>query len=122
VSTAEALSKAAHRLEEASELALSISAGRSSDYLHCAAVVRGLLRDLRRGHTPSADTVRALARSVWLLADCAPRDSREQSRADGATLTLEGLSEDLEAAEHADWMGPEQPLTAEDRYALGLEG
>ena len=118
----EQLAKAAQRLEEASEAALSSSTDRSAQYLGEAAAVRTLSRDLERGHTPSADTVRALSRSVWLLADCAPRGSREQSRADGATLTLAGIAEELETAEDEERWGPEQPLTAEDRYALGLEG
>lgn len=119
---AERLARAAGRLGEAAEAALSGSAQRSAEYLGEAAAVGTLARDLGRGHTPSAETVRALSRSVWLLADCAPRDSREQSAADSATLTLAGIAEELEEAEHSDWLGPEQPLTAEERWALGLEG
>jgi hypothetical protein len=96
VSTAERLSRAAQRLEEASELALLDSAQASVHYLALSARVRGLLRDLDRGHTPSVEAVRALARSVEAVADRAPTDCEEQRRADGATLTLCGLAEDLE--------------------------
>jgi hypothetical protein len=96
VTTAQRLTRATERLEEAAELALSYSESRSDRYQHLAAVARELLSDLRRGHTPSADTVSALAHCVELLADSAPEDSSEQSRADGATLTLAGLAEGLE--------------------------
>jgi hypothetical protein len=118
---AERLAHTLERLGQASEEALSSSTDRSVRYLGEAAAVRRLSTDLASGHTPNSEAVRALSRSVWLLADCAPRDSREQSAADGATLTLAGIAEELEEAEHSEWMGPEQPLTAEDRYALGLE-
>jgi hypothetical protein len=40
--------------------------------------------------------VRVLANSVELLADRAPRDSREQLTVDSATLTLAALAQDLE--------------------------
>jgi len=122
VRIAEQLPRAAQLLEEASEAALFSSAQRSAQYLGEAASVRALCRGLMVGESPSSETVRALSRSVWLLADCAPRDSREQRAADSATLTLAGIAEELEEAEHTEWLGPQQPLTAEERWALGLEG
>ena len=94
--TAQRLERAAQRLEEASELALSRSVHTATYYLGAASAVRALLRDLRRGHTPSASDVSRLSETVAVLADCAPLDSREQSRADGASLTLEGIAESLE--------------------------
>lgn len=94
MTAAERLAKATRRLEEAAEL--SGTGTRSVEYLHTAASVRTLSRDLGRGHTPSAQAVRVLANSVELLADRAPRDSREQLTVDSATLTLAALAQDLE--------------------------
>ena len=86
----ERLAKATHRLQSASELA---DIGRSVQYLAAAATAQSLLRDLGRGHTPSADALRALSGAVEAVADTAPADSEEQRLADSCTLTLEGAAE-----------------------------
>ena len=90
------LAKATHRLQSSSELAAPV---RSVQYLAAAAKAQTLLRDLGRGHTPSAQALSALSGTVAAVADTAPADSEEQRLADSATLTLEGLAEDLEREE-----------------------
>lgn len=95
---AEQLAHTLERLGQASEEALSSSTDRSVRYLGEAAAVRRLSRDLASGHTPSSTAVLTVASAVELLANVAPRDGREQSAADSATLTLAGIAEQLEEA------------------------
>jgi hypothetical protein len=91
VSTEERLRRAAQRLAEASELA---EPPRSVEYLALAASVRLQIRAALRGETVLG-SIRELELRAERLADTAPPDSEEQRLADGCSLGLEGLRQDL---------------------------
>lgn len=93
MSTLERLERIAQRLEAASELA---GASRSVEYLAGAATVRAEIRAQRRGEEQILwNRLRAVELTAERLADSAPSDSEEQRLADGSTLALEGLREEI---------------------------
>jgi hypothetical protein len=93
VSTLERLERIAQRLEAASELT---GPSRSVDYLAGAAAVRAEIRAQQRGEEQILwHRLRAVELLSERLADSAPPDSEEQRLADGCSLGLEGLREDL---------------------------
>ena len=92
MSTLERLDRIAQRLAAASELA---EPARSVEYLAQAATVRAEIRAHSRGEQILWHRLRAVELAAERLGDSAPSDSEEQRLADSASLTLEGLREDL---------------------------